>query len=178
MPNILSSATDENATSRVIMLLNMVTPEELYDEQDYQEIFEDINEECSKYGDIEGVKIPRPIPKKKGWEAADTAAITEARNKKMDEISGVGRVYVMYKDIESAGKAMKAIAGRQFGGRTILVASVSEVGLSPCSFLQFVRICADTLQDEFLGPAPPPPPPEDLDVAAANALNDIMAGLT
>ncbi|ORY33015.1 hypothetical protein BCR39DRAFT_520733 [Naematelia encephala] len=162
IPNILNS-TAEAPTSRVMLMLNMVTPDELYDDQDYQDILEDINEECSKYGEIEGVRIPRPTPKSKKWEPADSAAITAEKNRRADEVAGVGRVYVCYKDVESADKAMKAIGGRQFGGRTILVASVPE--------------------EEFLGPAPPPPPPEappppqDLDAAAAAAVNDIMAGL-
>jgi hypothetical protein len=36
-------------------------------------------------------------------------------------------VYVMYKALESTEKAMKALGGRQFANRTILVANVPEV---------------------------------------------------
>ena len=112
----------------------MVTPDELYDDADYADIVEDINEECSKYGEVEGVKIPRPIPKSKAWQPADAALVTAERNRKLDEDKGVGRVYVLYRDLESTSKAMKAIGGRQFGGRTILVANVPEVSsLDSCS---------------------------------------------
>jgi splicing factor U2AF subunit len=38
----------------------MVTAEELVDEQDYQDILEDIREECEKYGAVDGLRIPRP----------------------------------------------------------------------------------------------------------------------
>ncbi len=128
MPNILQSAVSGEApSSRVMLLLNMVTQDELYSDADYNDIVEDINEECGKYGEVEGVRIPRPVPKSKKWEPSDSAAATIEKNRKADQETGVGRVYVMYKDIESTGKAMKAIGGRQFAGRTILVASVPEV---------------------------------------------------
>jgi splicing factor U2AF subunit len=100
---------------------------ELYDDADYADILEDINDECGKYGEIEGVRIPRPIPKSTKWAPSDTAAATAEKNRKADEEAGVGRVYVMFKDMESIAKAMKAIGGRQFAGRTILVANVTEV---------------------------------------------------
>ncbi len=114
-----------------MLLLNMVTPEELYDDTDYNDIVEDINDECGKYGEVEGVRIPRPVPKSKKWEPSDTAAATIDKNRKADQEAGVGRVYVMYRELESTGKAMKAIGGRQFAGRTILVASVPEVSDGP-----------------------------------------------
>ncbi|KAK4683544.1 splicing factor U2AF 65 kDa subunit, partial [Tremellales sp. Uapishka_1] len=156
--NILQHAiSGERPTSRVMLLLNMVTQEELYSDEDYKDILEDINEECGKYGEIESVRVPRPVPKSKKWETSDSAVATAEKNRKVDEEAGVGRVYVLYRELESTIKAMKAIGGRQFGGRTILVASVPE--------------------DEFLGPAPPPPPPEDLDAAAENAVKDIMSDL-
>lgn len=173
IPHLMQNNADA-PSSRVMLLLNMVTPEELYNDDDYNDIIEDINEECSKYGEIEGVRIPRPVPKSKKWESTEAAAATAERNKRTDDEAGVGRVYVMYKDVESTKKAMNAIGGRQFAGRTILVANVPE--------------------EEFLGPAPPPPPPEDapapaesdappppppadLDAAADAALKDIMSGI-
>lgn len=128
VPNILQS-TGDAPSSRVMLLLNMVTPEELYVDADYNDIVEDINDECGKYGEVEGVRIPRPVPKSKKWEPSDSAAATIEKNRKADEKAGVGRVYVMYRDIASTAEAMKAIGGRQFAGRTILVASVPEVRL-------------------------------------------------
>ncbi|WVQ63700.1 uncharacterized protein L199_001853 [Kwoniella botswanensis] len=183
VPNILQSSNNEGPATRVMLLLNMVTPEELYSDEDYQEILEDINDECSKYGEVEGVRIPRPTPKNKKWAPGDSAAVSAEKNRQIDEENGVGRVYVMYRNVDDTTKAMKAIGGRQFGGRTILVANVPE--------------------EEFLGPAPPPPPPpegeepsapaesdsppppppppaepeQDLDAAAADAVKDIMAGI-
>lgn len=39
----------------------MVTPDELRDEEEYEDILEDIREECSKYGVVRSLEIPRPI---------------------------------------------------------------------------------------------------------------------
>lgn len=46
---------------QVLCLLNMVTPEELKDEEEYEDILEDIREECNKYGIVRSLEIPRPI---------------------------------------------------------------------------------------------------------------------
>lgn len=114
-----------------MVMLNMVTPEELQDDEEYVDIVDDINEECRKFGVVEGVRIPRPVAKKpkKGWQPEQMSAVEADQNRRMDEANGVGRVYVMFGDVDTAKKAMEALGGRQFGGRTILVASVSEVSL-------------------------------------------------
>lgn len=39
----------------------MVTPDELQDEEEYEDICEDIREECGKYGVVRSLEIPRPI---------------------------------------------------------------------------------------------------------------------
>ena len=48
--------------TEVLCLLNMVTPDELQDEEEYEDILEDIREECGKYGAVRSVEIPRPVP--------------------------------------------------------------------------------------------------------------------
>ena len=66
--------------TEVLCLLNMVMPEELTDEEEYevchlktdvdyidlfnafQDILEDIREECAKYGEVRSIEIPRPVP--------------------------------------------------------------------------------------------------------------------
>lgn len=47
--------------TEVLCLLNMVTPEDLTDEEEYEDILEDIKEECNKYGVVRSLEIPRPI---------------------------------------------------------------------------------------------------------------------
>lgn len=46
--------------SRVIVLLNMVTPEELEDEEEYADIVDDIKSECERFGAVGSLVVPRP----------------------------------------------------------------------------------------------------------------------
>ncbi|KAF2878606.1 hypothetical protein BDV95DRAFT_601255 [Massariosphaeria phaeospora] len=101
-----SGAQDDHRRSRVLCLLNMVTHEELINDADYKEIKEDIYEECEKYGPIVELKIPRPA-------GARTS-------------TGVGKIYIKYEEPESAQRAIKALAGRQFSRRTVVVTEFPE----------------------------------------------------
>ncbi|PHH54611.1 Splicing factor U2AF 50 kDa subunit [Ceratocystis fimbriata CBS 114723] len=94
--------------TRVLQLLNMVTPEELLDNEDYEEICEDVHEECSKFGTISELKIPRP---------------TSGSSK---QSPGVGKIYVKFETKEAAGKALRALAGRKFSDRTVITTFFPE----------------------------------------------------
>ncbi|PGH09330.1 splicing factor U2AF 65 kDa subunit [Blastomyces parvus] len=93
--------------STVLQLLNMVTTEELMDNDDYEEICDDVREECSKYGEIVELKVPRPTGNNK-------------------QAAGVGKIYVKFDNSESATKALKALAGRKFQDRTVVTTYFSE----------------------------------------------------
>lgn len=56
----------------------MVTPEELMEEEEYEDILEDIKEECNKYGVVRSVEIPRPI------EGVDVPGCGKVCNKIID----------------------------------------------------------------------------------------------
>ncbi|KAJ4288051.1 hypothetical protein N0V90_012068 [Kalmusia sp. IMI 367209] len=103
-----SNAEANREKSRVVCLMNMVTPDELLNDEDYEEIKEDVEEECSKYGTIVEVKIPRP------------AGVRSS--------AGVGKIYIKYEDADKAQVAIKALAGRQFSRRTVLATEFSEEG--------------------------------------------------
>ncbi|KAG9188111.1 hypothetical protein G6011_02034 [Alternaria panax] len=103
-----ASAAENHEHSRVICLMNMVTSDELLNDEEYDEIKEDIEEECGKYGPIVETKIPRPAGARVNL--------------------GVGKIYIKYKDTESAQKAIKALAGRQFSRRTVVATEFSEEG--------------------------------------------------
>lgn len=45
--------------SRVLVLLNMVTPEELEDEEEYADIVDDIKTECERFGSVNSILVPR-----------------------------------------------------------------------------------------------------------------------
>ncbi|KAI4191277.1 MAG: hypothetical protein L6R41_000204 [Letrouitia leprolyta] len=92
---------------RVLQLLNMVTAEELIDNEDYQEICEDVKEECEKYGEILEMKIPRPSGGSR-------------------QSNGVGKIFIKYDNADSARKALQALAGRKFADRTVVTTYFSE----------------------------------------------------
>ncbi|KAI0570854.1 RNA-binding protein [Pyrenophora tritici-repentis] len=103
-----ASAAENHEHSRVVCLMNMVTSDELLNDEEYEEIKEDIEEECGKYGPIVETKIPRPAGARVNL--------------------GVGKIYIKYQDTESAQKAIKALAGRQFSRRTVVATEFSEEG--------------------------------------------------
>lgn len=57
----LSVVGASGPATEVLCLLNMVTADELKDEDEYDDILEDIKEECNKYGVVRSIEIPRPI---------------------------------------------------------------------------------------------------------------------
>ncbi|GKT41942.1 splicing factor U2AF subunit [Colletotrichum spaethianum] len=102
-----TTSTDSEET-RVLQLLNMVTPEELMDNDDYEEIKEDVQEECSKFGTVLDIKIPRPVGGSR-------------------QSAGVGKIFVKFETKESAKKALQALAGRKFADRTVVTTYFPEV---------------------------------------------------
>eukprot|EP00904_Undaria_pinnatifida_P003298 jgi/Undpi1/1296/HiC_scaffold_11.g04688.m1 len=92
--------------TRVLVLLNMVTEAELMDPQEYEDIVDDIQQECSSHGTVLSVNVPRP-----GQADASRA---------------VGKVFVEYDSKESAQKAALSLAGRQFAQNIVKVEYVNE----------------------------------------------------
>lgn len=90
-------------TTRVLQLLNMVTMEEVLNPEEYQEIMEDVSEECAKFGPMVGIKIPN-----------------DRRS------HGIGKIYIKYENAESATAALKALAGRKFSDRTVVASYFGE----------------------------------------------------
>ncbi|XP_016297324.1 splicing factor U2AF 65 kDa subunit-like [Sinocyclocheilus anshuiensis] len=86
--------------TEVLCLLNMVMPEELLDDEDYEEILEDIREECCKYGTVRSIEIPRPV---------DGV-----------EVPGCGKIFVEYVSAAECQKAMQALTGRKFANRVVV----------------------------------------------------------
>ncbi|KAL4131375.1 hypothetical protein QTP88_008698 [Uroleucon formosanum] len=86
--------------TEVLCLLNMVTPDELKDEEEYEDILEDIREECNKYGVVRSLEIPRPI------EGID--------------VPGCGKVFIEFNAIPDCQKAQQALAGRKFNNRVVV----------------------------------------------------------
>ena len=90
-----------NPPSEVVSFANMgITEEELADDEEYENILEDMHEECGKHGKIIAVVVPRP-------------------SKTGESVSGIGRVFVRYESVDAATKARDALNGRRFGGNTV-----------------------------------------------------------
>ncbi|KAI1482777.1 hypothetical protein F4774DRAFT_369004 [Daldinia eschscholtzii] len=107
MSMLAGTTANDSEESRVLQLLNMVTPEELMDNDDYQEICEDVQEECSKFGQVLDIKVPRPTGGSR-------------------QSAGVGKIYVKYDTTESAKNALRALAGRKFADRTVVTTYFPE----------------------------------------------------
>jgi hypothetical protein len=73
------------------------------------EILDDVRDECSKFGTIVGLKIPRPSGGSR-------------------QSAGVGKIFVKYENREQAKKALQALAGRKFADRTVVTTYFPEVG--------------------------------------------------
>ncbi|CAF0864782.1 unnamed protein product [Rotaria sordida] len=87
-------------STEVLCLLNMVTEEELRDDEEFEDIMEDVREECSKYGFVKSLEIPRPI------QGVD--------------VPGVGKIFVEFTSISECQKAQQALTGRKFANRVVV----------------------------------------------------------
>ncbi|GAB1740179.1 hypothetical protein NU219Hw_g5297t1 [Hortaea werneckii] len=102
-----ASGNQDVEAGRVICLMNMITPEELMDANEADEILDDVKDECAKYGNMLDVKMPRP----------------SSGNR---QNNGIGKIYIKYEQPESAQKALAALAGRKFADRTVVVTFFGE----------------------------------------------------
>ena len=96
----LATPKEERAPSTALLLENMVTKEELLDDETYADIVLDTKEECEKHGEVKALEIPRP------------SATGE-------EVTGVGKVYILFQTKEACIAAREALNGRAFDGRTV-----------------------------------------------------------
>lgn len=128
IPRPIMPAGENTDQARILLMMNMVTPEDLIDDRDYQDIYEDVMEECTRFGEVEDLRIPRPVKRDKGnkWGAAEPGSVSAIEAQKIDDAAGVGRVYVKFFDSMKAQQALKALAGRSFAGRSIITTLFSE----------------------------------------------------
>eukprot|EP00731_Ephydatia_muelleri_P029353 Em0020g997a len=86
--------------TEVLCLMNMVTVDELQDDEEYEGIMEDVREECNKYGSVVAVEIPRPV-----------AGV---------EVPGCGKIFVQFQTPEDCQGAASKLAGRKFANRVVV----------------------------------------------------------
>ncbi|KAM9238103.1 splicing factor U2AF 65 kDa subunit-like [Dugong dugon] len=86
--------------TEVLCLMNMVLPEELLDDEEYEEIVEDVRDECSKYGRVKSMEVPRPV--------------------NGVEVPGCGKIFVEFTTVSDCQKAMQGLTGRKFANRVVV----------------------------------------------------------
>jgi len=93
--------------TKVVSLTNVVSVDELKDDDQYMDIIEDMKGEGGKYGKLVNVIIPRP------------GATGESA-------PGVGKVFLEYDDVDSSSKARQGLHGRKFDGNLVNATFYSE----------------------------------------------------
>jgi len=94
--------------SRVVQFLNMISMEDLYDEDIVFQVKDDLVEECKKYGEILSVEIPKP-------DAEGNATV-----------GACGKILVKFNHIVGAKQARYKVAGKKYNGRTVISAFYPE----------------------------------------------------
>ncbi|RWR72346.1 RNA recognition motif domain-containing protein [Cinnamomum micranthum f. kanehirae] len=93
--------------TKVVCLTQVVTEDELKDDEEYADIVEDMRGEGGKYGTLISVVIPRPNPNG-------------------EPSPGVGKVFLEYDDTDGAAKARAGLNGRKFGGNPVVAVFYPE----------------------------------------------------
>ena len=93
--------------SRILVLLNMVTDEDLATDQNYQDLIAEVREECAKFGNLLSIKIPRP----------QDAGV---------EPTAIRKVFLEYATAQDALVAKGELNGRKFGPNVVETNFLSE----------------------------------------------------
>lgn len=70
----------------------------------YDDIVEDVREECQKFGTVRAVAIPRP----------------------KESLTGIGKVFVEFNNVEAAQQAHASLSGRLFAGKSVIAMYYDE----------------------------------------------------
>ncbi|KAI3646483.1 hypothetical protein MP228_009411 [Amoeboaphelidium protococcarum] len=92
----------------VICLYNVLTNDELKDERVYNRTLLEINAELAKCAKIVSMHAPKMDPQD-------------------NYVPGLGRVFIEFKDIKSAERALGSIAGRKYNGRIVYGSYLSKL---------------------------------------------------
>ncbi|MQM16295.1 hypothetical protein Taro_049253 [Colocasia esculenta] len=93
--------------SKVVCLTQVVSADELRDDEEYEDIVEDMRAEGGKYGAVVNVVIPRP-------------------NLNGNPDPGVGKVFLEFADMDGSSKAKNGLHGRKFGGNQVVAVYYPE----------------------------------------------------
>jgi len=120
------NVADPGPATRILLLINLASPEDLLNEEEYNEILEDTREEMRKFGTVLSITAPRP-PKPLPKEENTNNSIQDQHAILPTFIPwGAGKIFVEFKRKEEADKAQRAVAGRKYNGRQVLSGFYSE----------------------------------------------------
>jgi len=97
-----SAPRQQQQPSRVVELQNMLKMEDLANEEEYQDILEDTREECSQFGALLSVIIPKA------------------------KEPGATKIFLEYESQQDAAKAIQGLEGRTFDGRRVQASYFDE----------------------------------------------------
>jgi hypothetical protein len=111
-PPAAAAAVAENPLAKhpqsaVIRMSNMTSQEDLDDDALYEELIEDISDECNSHGTVKSIVIPRGDLTRAASAAPEEAA------------AAVGKIFVHFVSSVDAAAALRAVAGRKFNGRVV-----------------------------------------------------------
>ncbi|WZZ12889.1 hypothetical protein YC2023_105978 [Brassica napus] len=95
------------AATKVVCLTQVVTEDELRNDEEYEDIVVDMRDEGGKFGALTKVVIPRP-------------------SSNGEPVQGVGKVFLEYAETESSSRARNGMNGRKFGGNEVVAVFYPE----------------------------------------------------
>lgn len=99
------ATTPQQPPTPVVCLKQMLTAQDLTNDDEYSEILEDTRDECSSFGTLKNIVIPRTGP-------------------------GATKIFLEYMTVEDAAKAIGGLAGRTFDGRKVEAGYFDQVKFS------------------------------------------------
>merc|ERR1712150_270848 len=99
-------ATTTLTKTRILVLLNMVTDQDLATDDEYEILIDEVRGECEKFGTLISMKIPR------------------FKNEHLE--TALKKIFLEYATVSDAINAERELVGRQFANSTIQVAYFSE----------------------------------------------------
>jgi len=92
--------------TKILVLLNMVTDDDLCNDEDHEDLLEEVKAECQNLGNLLSIQIPRPT---------DPVAP-----------SAVKKIFIEYDTVEDSANAERELSGRKFGASIVTTSFFSE----------------------------------------------------
>ena len=87
-------------------------------QEEYEDILEDIREECGKFGEVKSVEIPRPVPGVEVPGKPDSTWIPC-----QCQLAGCGKVFIEFANSSDCQAAQLSLTGRKFSNRVVVTRS-------------------------------------------------------